>query len=595
MELMASRADAYVAQLFAMTFAHVDDFASADAVAFTVVRRALPSIASARDERRNRMDATPVCAASRNVSPRCRLMLVLLLFAMQAQAVVVDSGPVAIALPATAAGLQLNLVTGSTGASGSDLRIVADGSGRLSLMAGTGAAVLARDGAAAPLDETLSVAPAGTYATSGTLPSGRLLTGGVHYVGLRFVDEASGATRYGYAQLRTTAPTGYPATILRHAYETAGTAITVAGDSRLFGDGMETFVAATCEEAAVREQAALATSGSTVFIPAGDCNWSDRQVSFAPGVHVRGAGRDRTILRRGLRMADAFNGLLRLRCGTGTAGSVADLALVGNAIEDDLDNGIWVDGTCVDFTIRDIRAAGFSNAGIHVRGYGQRGVIYRSDLIANYRCAGGCYGYGVVVYGGVAPNGGPPMPPLALGTRDAVYVEDSYFADNRHSIASNQGSRYVFRHNTALTTARTRNFGMLDAHGAEDTDEHGSRSYEIYANYLRVDTSAMQTSETIVLRGGDGVVYDNVMPWSPYETRLLNEVCTGSYPLHDQIMAAYIWNNTFTPRPDLYSAPYQSEPVWVDPACAAYLVEGRNYFRYPKSGYSPYAYPHPLR
>jgi len=524
-----------------------------------------------------------------------RLAGLALLFAVRAEAVVVDSGPVAIVLPATTAGLQLNLVNGTTVASGSDLRIVADGSGRLSLIAGTGSAVLARDGTLAPLDETLSVAPAGTYATSGTLPAGRLLTGGVHYVGLRFVDEASGGTRYGYAQITTTAPTGYPATILRYAYETAGTAITVAGDSRLFADSLETRVATSCEEAAVREQAASATAGTTVFIPAGDCDWSDRQVSFAPGVHVRGAGRDRTILRRGGRMPDAFNGLLRLRCGTGTAGSVADLALVGNALEDDLDNGIWVDGACVDFTIRDIRATGFSNAGVQVRGYGQRGVIYRSDLIANYRCVGGCYGYGVVVYGGAVPNSTTPMPPLALGTREAVFVEDSYFADNRHSIASNQGSRYVFRHKTALTTARTRNFCMLDAHGAEDTDEHGSRSVEIYANYLRVDTSAMQTSEAIVLRGGDGVVFDNLMPWSPYEARLLNEVCTGTYPLHDQIMALYLWNNTFTPRPDFYTEPYQAEPVWVDPACAPYLVEGRNYFRFPKPGYGAYTYPHPLR
>jgi hypothetical protein len=39
---------------------------------------------------------------------------------------------------------------------------------------------------------------------------------------------------------------------------------------------------------------------------------------------------------------------------------------------------------------------------------------------------------------------------------------------------------------------------MLDVHGAEDTDEHGSRSYEIYANYLRVDTSAMQTSDSAI-------------------------------------------------------------------------------------------------
>lgn len=527
--------------------------------------------------------------------PACRLRhaLAVLLFlpAVSAQAMVVDSGPVTIPVTADANGLYLNLIDGSALPAGSDLHIVAD-AGRLSFAAGAAAAVLVRNGAVVSLDESLAATPAGNYASSGVLAAGRLLGGGVHQVGLRFVDEASGATRYGYVQLRTTAPLGYPATLLRYAYETGGGAITVPGDSRLFSDAFQTYAAASCQPAAVAEQAGKALlPGSTVLIPAGDCEWQGEQVSFAPGVSVRGAGRERTILRRSQAMPDSANGLLHLRCDGGRAGGVADLSVAGNAIEADLDNGIWLDGRCVDFSVRDVRASGFSNAGIQLDGPGQRGVIYRSDLLSNYRCAGGCYGYGIVVYGGARP-GVTPMPPLALGTDAAVFVEDSYFADNRHAIASNHGSRYVFRYNTVFTTARTRNTSMLDAHGAKNTGENGSRSFEIYANYLGVDTNVMQTADGIVIRGGDGVVFDNVMPWMPYELRLLNEVCSGTYPLHDQLREVHVWNNRFTPRPDIYST---SAPVWIDTACAAYIAENRDYHRFPRPGYAPYVYPHPLR
>lgn len=528
--------------------------------------------------------------------PACRLppaMAVLLLLAtVPAQAVVVDSGPVAIPVTANANGIHLNLVNGSALAAGGDLHIVADAGGRLSFAANATAAVLVRNASAASLDESHAVTPAASYGSSGTIASGRLLAGGIHHIGLRFVDEASGATRYGYVQLRTTAPLGYPATLLRYAYETAGSAITIPGESRLFSDNFETFTADSCAPAAVAEQAGKALQpGNTVLIPAGECEWQDEQVTFAPGVSVRGAGRGRTILRRKLAMPQWNNALLRLRCNGGRAGGVADLTVIGNAIEGDLDNGVWLDGSCQDFTVRDFRGSSFSNAGILIRGHDPRGVIYRSELLSNYRCVGGCYGYGVVVYSDADPQG-PPMPPLALGSADAVFVEDSYFADNRHAIASNHGSRYVFRHNTLFTTARTRGTGMIDAHGAEDTSEHGSRSYEIYANYLGVDTQVMQTADGIVIRGGDGVVFDNVMPWMPYELRLRNEVCSGPHPLHDQPLEVHIWNNRFTPRQDLYDT---TDPVWVDDECETYIVENREYFLFPRPGYVPYAYPHPLR
>ena len=67
---------------------------------------------------------------------------------------------------------------------------------------------------------------------------------------------------------------------------------------------------------------------------------------------------------------------------------------------------------CVDFKVHDVEISKFSNAGLTIRGYPQRGVVYRSSFVSNFKCQTtpvDCLGYGVAVYG----NGSPP--PLALG------------------------------------------------------------------------------------------------------------------------------------------------------------------------------------
>ena len=69
-----------------------------------------------------------------------------------------------------------------------------------------------------------------------------------------------------------------------------------------------------------------------------------------------------------------------------------------------------------------------------------------------------------------------------------------------------------------------------------------------------------------------------------------NEACSGTYPLSDQTREARIWGNTWQPIPG-----YDQDSIWIDSGCEPYLQEGRDFFRAPKSGYTPYPYPHPLR
>jgi hypothetical protein len=368
----------------------------------------------------------------------------------------------------------------------------------------------------------------------------------------------------------------------------ADSAIADAGDAG--ADAGPVVGAKSCSAPDVQSALMSAPDGAVVTIPAGTCDWGGASVSRPAGVWLKGAGKGQTILQRTAPVTTEGNFMLEFDCANGAAPvEVSDLALVGN---DDLqtdaqrlqdqDNGLSLKNGCVDFRVHDAAFSKFSTAGVTVTGNG-RGVIYQSDFVSNFKCQPtptDCLGYGVVVYGDPKQP-----PPLALGTEDAVFVEDSYFYDNRHGIASNEGSRYVFRHNRLVATARTRNFGLVDAHG-RGAYPPGSRSWEIYENTLETDPGTT-SADGIAIRGGDGVIFDNTIAAAiPYAARFTDESgCTGvTYPAPDQIREAYVWDND------------GGGPVVVEPdACADFIKQDRDYFLKPRPGYTPFAYPHPLR
>jgi len=74
-----------------------------------------------------------------------------------------------------------------------------------------------------------------------------------------------------------------------------------------------------------------------------------------------------------------------------------------------------------------------------------RGVIDHCKFIENYRLPINSLGYGIAIYGDGDVSWNKP---LELGTENAVFVEDCYFEHCRHGVASNDGSKYVFRYNT---------------------------------------------------------------------------------------------------------------------------------------------------
>jgi hypothetical protein len=344
-----------------------------------------------------------------------------------------------------------------------------------------------------------------------------------------------------------------------------------------------TITAASCDYAAVQAAVHSAGTGVTVKIPAGDCNWHTQQLNVPAGVYLQGAGQDVTIIRR---TGDVPNTryLVAYNCANGEQAIFSDMTLVGNGDGAIQDKGLGLLNGCKDFKVHDSKFTDFIFSGVYVGDAPhQRGVIYKNNFINNFSASLMNLGYGVVVYGGGA------WPELELGSPNAVFIEDNYFSGNRHNVASNNGSVYVFRHNTVVGQDPAKDFAMTDAHGLSSSPR-GSRSFEIYDNVYSTNISSGLQRTAIGIRGGDGVIFNNTIDGTISRgVELMPEgFRCGTYPGQDQIRSVYIWNN----RPHGNAARIKNA---VDNECPKSIKLNRDYFLKAKPGYRPYTYPHPLR
>jgi hypothetical protein len=342
--------------------------------------------------------------------------------------------------------------------------------------------------------------------------------------------------------------------------------------------------AASCSYTDVQAAVAGAQAGQTVAIPAGDCDWTNNQLVVNAGIAIQGAGSDATILRRTAAMT-GNNYLVRFDCYNGRQAKFSDMTLVGANLASSQDRGLGLIGGCIDFTVARAKFTHFVFAGVEVRGgAAQRGVIFSSQFIDNYNSTVHNLGYGVVVFGdGSWPN-------LELGSANAVFVEDNYMMGNRHHIASNNGARYVFRHNTAIATDLTKDFPQVDAHGhtASDITPHGTRSWEVYDNQFTAQLTSGLNRAATGMRGGDGIIARNTYGTNiaypvefSIEGAMDTQVCDAPH-LQDQIKQAYI---------------AETGLVTVLAGCStSYIRENIEYFTGTlPANYTPYTYPHPLR
>jgi PKD repeat protein len=346
--------------------------------------------------------------------------------------------------------------------------------------------------------------------------------------------------------------------------------------------------AASLSPADIQAAVNAASPGDYVILPAGNYSGFNSTVDIPNGISVKGQGRDITIIRK----TSTVNSIMLRFNNAGQASAyqaeISDFSLHGRGDQATLDTGIDIAQGMKNFKIHDLTLQGFGYTGARVHGYSY-GVIWNCRFLDCYAPG---YGYGVGVTaeepGDVKPGDAAWARPLVLGGNEWVFVEDCYFSNQRHVIASNYGARYVFRYNTCVNNKRTE---FIDVHGYSGT-ARGGRAWEVYHNSLTGDP--VNWPDGIGMTGGDGVVFNNTMQTNiAFPIYLADDSCEGSYPGPDQMRSCYIWGNT----EDGYQVNRVGSGSNHDIAvyCTQFLLENRDFFLYPMPGYTPYTYPHPLR
>ena len=356
---------------------------------------------------------------------------------------------------------------------------------------------------------------------------------------------------------------------------------------------------------AVRAALNKAKPGDTVNIPAGEIEgWAEKVIIRRP-VHIRGAGKDKTRIKRKsgkiLEMFDVRTDGFRL----------SDVTLEGRGYKDGSEDvGIYIRGAWRDTVIERVRFVHFGMAAVQVRvqgtgksGITPTGVIADCDferLNSKPKTRSGAGGYGVLIH----MDKSTWNRPHGFGGPEFIFVEDCRFKDSRHPVAGNNGAKYVLRHSEADGPVNQGRFAAVDAHGWQGEVwgwPAGSRAIEIYKNRIH----SPGTYAAILWRGGAGLVYDNdllannglIMTVEQHGTKGGNKKLP-KYPARHQIgwkrpgnderEPAYVWGNR-----------YRGNGKGGGKALLIYrqdrhLRKGRDYHLKPFD-YEPYPYPHPAR
>lgn len=161
-------------------------------------------------------------------------------------------------------------------------------------------------------------------------------------------------------------------------------------------------------------------------------------------------------------------------------------------------------------------------------------------------------------------------------TSYTTFIEDNYFSQWRHSVASNDGYHYVFRYNTVDGSW---GFGDIDAHGTYN--RVGTRAVEAYGNTFKNCQNGFN-HQAFFHRGGAAIVTGNTNDGSYYTVSGMG--FDQLEPAKCLVNDTYIWGNGDN---------------WGFSADSMYQ-ENVNYFlRAPNMAddgfeWTPYTYPHPL-
>lgn len=374
-------------------------------------------------------------------------------------------------------------------------------------------------------------------------------------------------------------------------------------------------IAPTCSQTDVQAQVNLAQSGDQVLVPAGSCTWTVRVTISGKNIVLKGSGATTTLITAQVsRTVDL----------TTTSSRVTGFGFIFGAGGDEI---IYAQGQ--DFRVDHSKfdnQTGSGRIGVEVEGCEPCTIPHPTGLVDHNEFINN----DVIVSGDSNLLAHPIWAqPSKIGNPDqsgVFYVEDNSFVYTvfGNVIDSNSGGRYVFRHNTVQDV-------YAEAHSVQG-NHRSARSWEIYDNTFTATTNQFSVMR---LRGGTGVVYNNVFtgPWNngilldnvrsftsfsfppaPCDgTSIWDGNVTGGWPCRDQIgrgqdtagtfpqaqasEPAYFWNNKMNGAnspPDVFNC---TNAVKTNGSCAD-IVAGRDFFTSastPRPGYTAFTYPHPLQ
>jgi len=350
--------------------------------------------------------------------------------------------------------------------------------------------------------------------------------------------------------------------------------------------------AASCAQADVIAAIDQAVDGDTVTIPSGTCHW-DSGMTLTKGIHLRGSSSESVTVTMGGTWEIVKNSTHSVELSSISfeeAGAGTMFRVTG---EWSAEPPLIHDNT-------------FTVAGAQIFHYvSNGGIIYRNafngewdDSGIQHKDSSDTQSWTTAATMGIDDSDG----------RSNLYVEDNVFNGMQNQCTDfDDASRVVFRFNTL-------NHSSFNSHGL-GTSPVGVRHFEIYGNEFLCTDDSINQNWQIWLRGGTGVIYDNVIQdivgpeWGDKTELLLsvraihdNQCCT-SYPCAHQIGQSHdgstaitdplhVWGNTGT-----WAWGFNT---WDDGCGTAqqiedYIEEGRDIVLDEKPGYAPYAYPHPLR
>ena len=356
--------------------------------------------------------------------------------------------------------------------------------------------------------------------------------------------------------------------------------------------------AANCSQSAVQSAINNALDGDLVAVPAGNCTWST-SVALSKGIHLRGAGAGQTVVTVGQTFRITKHPTRSIELSGFTFNAVG----TSNETKMIVVTGTWSAKPPL------IHDNVFNSNGAAIMRYeANGGVIYRNQFNGVWDSEG--------IQHKIASDSSSWSTADSLGTRDTLGTMNLYVEDNTFTSMSNQGTdfddaaRVVWRYNTHINTS-------VNSHGL-DTSPIGVRHYEIYGNNFLYPSNMVNQGWWIWLRGGTGVVFNNTFQditgqmWGNkaellFSVRMADDGgvlgCATSWPAPHQVGqnhtgtaqftdGVHFWGNTGT-----YTWQIQRFGNSCGQDITKYLQNGRDFTfdAVPKTGYTPYSYPHPLR